>query len=77
MFIYFIFKGRVTRPGLATNAELHSVERGVGLEASRMLTGISLFVHAVRQNFCYASAKARYSERCVSRLDASLSPVHW
>ena len=26
---------------------------------------------------CYAFAKARYTERCVARLDASLSPGHW
>ena len=46
----------------------------VGLVVGRMLTGICA---RSETEACYVSAKARYSERCVARLDASLSPGHW
>ena len=39
-----------------------------------MLTGICA---RSEKEACYVSAKARYSERCVARLDASLSNGHW
>ena len=49
----------MTRPGLTTNAGLHSIEIGVhivvNIAVGRMLTGIGSFVHAVGQNVLLSS----------------------
>ena len=75
-------EGRVTRPGLTTDAGLLAFDRKKSahrhLSGSRSYVDWDLVVRARSESeVCYASAKARYSEQCVARLDASLTPGDW